>query len=823
MNENQNTLKNNFSSGEITPYMFGRDDVSKYANGVAELENFIVRPQGGISRRMGTKFCGEVHDSTSEVVIIPFEFSNVETYILEFSEYMMRVWKNGALVLDGPDPYEVVTPFASADVSRIYYAQSADVMYLTHPNHPPQRLSRFADDDWVIEDAPFEDGPYAVTKNQDIATTLWLTSISYTATITSTANDFVVGDVGKYVEYWKNGVLVIGEITAYVSPTQVTIEPLDNVVDSASIDTGAVLTYSSGKVLASLAIWSSETEYSYIKVGGSWYYLTTHDPIPVQTGTPPNAYSADVMTVSGAALTMVATTGKLTYSNQSITATLNASEEIFDASRDIGRSFRLIFSNRPVWGTITAHTNTKTVSVSLGIRVPNDKRDGQKFINDATTNNWRLGAWYVDNYPHCVTFHQGRLVFAGSRDEPNRVWMSVSDDFVSFAPSTIFDEVTDANAINFGLVSGEVNAVVWLQPGPVLLVGTVGDEFQVKPTNIGEALTPSNVNVTSQTPYGSQDGIRPVKIGASTMFIQEHGRRIRELTYSFEIDSFVAADITIVSEHILRKHLAANKIVYQQSPSSIVWVACEDGGLVSLTYEKAQEVFAWANHVIPGGIVESIAVIPSRNDKQDMVYMVVRRSVEETDVRYIEAFVPDFYPSSNTNKIGMRYLDSSIEYSGIATNVITGLEHLEGLEVGVLANYSVHPNRTVTGGQIELDYEATHAYVGIPFTSKLKVLPIQAPSQTGTSQGKLRKIVRIDAYLLDSIGLTYGQTLDSLEFPVSFRESGWIMGQSPVLFTGFVQLTDDKAFTRDSQFYIVQDQPYPLNILSLAPILKINE
>lgn len=827
MAQNANLFKTNFSSGEISPSMGGRLDVTRHKNGAAEVNNFVVRPQGPLVRRMGTRFLGEVSDSSKKTEIIPFQFSTTQTYLLEFGDFTLRIWKNRELLESGGIPIEIATVYPESAVKQLYYAQSADVMYIAHPLFPPQKVSRISDTNWTIEDAPFEDGPYRITRQEDRNTTLWLTNFLHRATITSTLSEFVVGDVGKFVEFWKDGLLIIGEIKTFISGTQVTIEPKENVVDIGSLDTKAVINYNSAdtKVVSSLAIWSSETEYSYVKVENEWRYITTHDPIPRQVGTPPNAYSADCMNLdNGLKPTMKLTSGKLLFSNETITATLRASQDFFTDVQDIGRHFRMDLGGRIVWGWVTSFTNTKQASVRLGVRIPADPRNGQVFKNDATTTEWRYGAWFKDNYPSCVTFHQGRLVFAGTSLEPNRGWMSESDDFVSFATTNIFAEVLDSSGINFGIASGEVNTILWLQSGPVLLIGTIGEEFQIKPTSLGEALTPTNMNVTGQTSYGSKEGIRPIKIGPSTLFVQQHGQRTRELVYSFEIDSFTAADTTIVSEHIFREHTSAVSMCYQQIPNSLLWFVCEDGKLVSLTFEKEQQVYAWSNHSLGGdGFVESIATIPSTESKQDELYMVVRRTIDGVTKRYLEVMVPDFYPENPQDKTNMVYLDCSLTYEGTPITTMTGLDHLEGEEISLLVNGAVHPNRTVISGQVDLQLSATSVIAGYSYVSHVRTLPEEGGSPTGTSHGKLKKIVRVDIQLLDSIGLKFGRTMDSAKYPKSFRETQGNMGQSPDLFTGFLELTDDSGFNKDGQFYILQDQPYPLNILALMPIVKVNE
>jgi hypothetical protein len=171
----------------------------------------------------------------------------------------------------------------------------------------------------------------------------------------------------------------------------------------------------------------------------------------------------------------------------------------------------------------------------------------------------------------------------------------------------------------------------------------------------------------------------------------------------------------------------------------------------------------------------------------------------------------------------MCYLDASVEYTGVATDTITGLGHLEGEIVSVVAEGGLHPDCTVTAGEIILDYPVTQAYIGKNYESRVKVLLQEGGSQSGTTQGKLKKISRVDAYLLHSIGLKYGRDLPVNSYIYPFHSGTPVMGTPPELFTGYIELSDNSSFYKDGQFYIVQDQPYPLTILSVMPTVVVNE
>lgn len=823
-------IQTNFTSGEVSQLIRGRVDITRYFNGCERLENFIVRPQGGIMRRSGTRFVREVKTSSKLTILVRFEFSSIQAYMLEFGENYIRIYKNGGIVLSGGNPVEIVTTYTESELRDLYFTQSADILFICHPLHKPAKLSRSSDTAWTLTDMTFLDGPYL---DQDISdTTLSLTSVVNSATLKSTASDFVVGDVGDYVEYTHNGVTALGLITAYVSATQVTITPQENVIDSFTIDSQAVITYAAAsgafpnRLRSSVLIWSSETENAFIEVNGVWR-LTGANIAQHETVTPAygNTYSADLITVTSTP-TVVVTTGVLTFSNHSVTATLNATNNTF-ASTDVGRPVRMDFSGQQVWAKITGYTSAKLVAVSLGRMMPLDPKHPDSFLDSAKTDKWRFGAWYSNNYPSVVTFHQERLTFSATTLQPQTVWMSVAGDYFNMAPTDTESKVLDDSAITYTIASGKVNVIKWMVTGPVLLIGTIGAEWQVKASSITEALTPTNINVSEQTAFGSAN-VKPERIGSSTLFIQRSGQKLRELSYNFELDSFVAKDMSVLSEHILRNQISAVQSAYQQEPNSIFWMATTNGALVGMTLEKDQEVVAWHNHFIGGSysggipVVESVATVPSATGA-NVTYIIVKRTINGATKRYVEYIEADFWPTSPQDKASMFFIDSGLSYSGAATNTVTGLSHLEGQSVTIVADGAVRPNETVSGGSITFDGKsATTIQVGLGFSSLMKSLPLEAGSESGTAQGKIKRVNKVTLRILNSLGFKVGTEENRLQ-EESFRSVTGAMDSSPDLFTGDRDVNIDATYELASSIFVKQDKPYPLNILAIMPQVTTNK
>ncbi len=144
-----------FVSGELGAKLDGRTDFNKYATGAKTLENFLVHPQGAATRRVGTQFIAEVKNSAAKTRLIPFEFSTIQTYVLEFGNQYMRVYKDKGQVQSGGSAFEISTPYLTAELFDIKFAQSADVMYITHPNHAARKLARTGHTSWTLTEIDF--------------------------------------------------------------------------------------------------------------------------------------------------------------------------------------------------------------------------------------------------------------------------------------------------------------------------------------------------------------------------------------------------------------------------------------------------------------------------------------------------------------------------------------------------------------------------------------------------------------------------------------------------------------------------------------------
>ena len=816
-----NTIQTNFTSGEVSPLLKGRVDVDRYYNGAQEIQNFVVRPQGGLTRRSGTKFINAAKNAAKACRLVSFEFSTTQAYILEFGDLYIRVYRDGGIVESAPDvPVEIVTTYAEADLSKLYFAQSADVLFICHPDYQPRQLSRTSHTVWTLSLFTALDGPYLDEHEGDNEVTV--SSISDTATLTSTENDFVVGDVGKYVEYDSgSGQTTIGLVTAYTSATVITIQPLENVI--LELDSAVTLqSYAAPTLAASHSVFDETYINRYINIdpiAATWHKITDYD-----AGA--SAVDRNKVTI-GAALTLVslAVGGTLTLSSRTITAILTSITDIWVAT-DVNRPFRLRFDSQVVWAKVTTYTSATQVVVELGGPMPLKDRDGDAYKNDAKTKTWRNGAWgTATGWPSCVIFHEERLWFANNDNQTQTIWASKSGDFENFEPTESDSTVANDSGLSYTIASNRVNEIRWMDSGPSLLIGTAGGEWQLKASSISEPITPTNVSITPQTAYGSLE-IQPVRIGPAVLFSQRSGVALREFVYQFESDSYQASDMNIVSEHLFKVNGTISSFAYQQAPDSIIWVVTSSGLLCSLTYIKDQSVYAWARHVVGGSfgsgnaVVESVASIPSGSS--DEVWIVVKRTVNGATARYVERLEPLFRSTSSVTKDDAFFVDSGLTYSGVATTTITGLSHLEGESVAVLADGAVQPAKTVSSGTITLDTQATKIHAGLTFRSLLHTLPPEGGGNAGTAQGKTKRVHELTVRLFESIEFKHGPDLSNLRTR-SFRGTDDPMDDSPSLFSGDISFKLNQSYEKAADYYVVQDAAYPLTVVAVMPEMVVHE
>jgi len=765
-------IQANFTGGEISPRLLGRVDLTKYQNSLALCDNFLCFPHGGITKRSGTRFVAEVKDSSKNTRLIPFVFSTTQAYIIEFGHQYCRFYRDeGQILTGGGAIYEISSPYESTDLDQIDYVQSADVLYLCHPSYITKKLSRTAHTSFSFSDLDPYDGPYLDLNTGVTSTTMYPSSHSG------------------------------------VCSTDITI--------TASSTTGIN--------------------------GGSGF-----------------------------------------------------------VSSDVGRPIRIFHTSKYGAAKITAVGGTTSVTVRLFCQADSPTHQFGASGSSNATVEWQLGAWSdTTGWPSHAVFFQDRLFFANTSAQPNTVWASRSGDYENFSPNDNDGTVDDSHALNFTLATDQVNAIRWLFSSKNLQLGTSNGPFVMSSGEDNIAITPTNVVVNRETTDGV-GAVKPVGSGKSTLYVDRSKRRIREFAYTAAAQGYISPDMTLIAEHIAAG-TSIEQLALAKFPDNLIYVRLADGGLRSMTYERDQDVVAWARHTIGGtdSKVKSLATIPSIDETHDQVYMIVSRAIDKGTVtadastdkltlsghgmadttkvqftttgtlpaglslattyfvrdsatndfkvaltsggsaiditntgsgthtvkmmerQYVEFLEQNFDTNAGDTSVDSFFVDSGLAYSGGAVTSLTGLGHLEGETVSVLANGAAHPDKVVSGGSISLDVSATSASVGLPYTARVQTLDPEVATDLGPSQGKTRRVERLTFRVVDTYNLKFGTSESDLEL-IPFRLPAHAM-DSITLFTGDKRVLLKNNPDRRFDFFIHHDDPLPCTILAIMYSINMSE
>jgi hypothetical protein len=219
-------------------------------------------------------------------------------------------------------------------------------------------------------------------------------------------------------------------------------------------------------------------------------------------------------------------------------------------------------------------------------------------------------------------------------------------------------------------------------------------------------------------------------------------------------------------------------------------------------------------------VVESVASI-SGELNEDELWVIVKRTINGATKRYIECFAQ--FDFDETTPTDFRFLDSHLTYSGSATTTLSGLDHLEGQTVSILADGATHPNKVVSSGSITLDRNTEKAVVGLSYDSVLQTMRIEGGAAEGTSQGKTKRISKVVLRLFETVGVKVGPSLDNLE-AIPFRTSSDPM-DTPVstFIAGDKEIEFNDDFNSDGFIFIKQDQALPCSILAIYPTLVTSD
>ena len=412
------------------------------------------------------------------------------------------------------------------------------------------------------------------------------------------------------------------------------------------------------------------------------------------------------------------------------------------------------------------------------------------FNTDAiSAGSWFIERGYEDTWsaskgwPRTVTFHQGRLYFGGSKSRPNTIFASRVARFFDFNPG----ETLDDDAIIATLATDSVNAITGLFAGRDLQIFTKGGEFFISQASL-DPITPNNIVVSTATRRGAKEGIKPVGAESGTLFIQRAGKALREFLFSDVELSYISNNISLLSSHLLKSpsDMALRKSTSTDDGDLLMIVNGEDGSLATYSILRGQNVIAPSLSTVDGTF-EKVAV------DVDTIYFVVKRTVNASTVYYIEAFNDDNTTDSNVLLIGA---------SLPSTTTVTGLNHLEGKTVKVIADDVMQNEKVVASGQIIIDSVPTaYIEIGLDYTPEVKTLPVELKLSSGNIIAQRKRIIEATANMY----LTQNLTLNGNDFLFTAGE----------FYTGLKRRKPMLGYDKKGQMTFSQSEPLFFTLLGI--------
>lgn len=643
------------SAGEISPSLYGRVDQELYYIGLRTCVNFIVRQYGGAANAPGTKFIAEVKDSSKKVRLIPFQFNEEQTYVLAIGDEYMRVIKDGGEVLQTE---KTITNVLRANPARITcnahgYSNGDDVYIsgiegMVELNGRTFRVANKTTNDFEITDFQgnnIDSTDYSIYLSGGTAERV------YTLT-----TPWVEADLFNLNYAQSNDILTVVHNDYYPSDVSRTDHDAWSVADFENsegpfqdINVSATTVYSDAAT-GSVTITASTGIFDADMVG-ELFYIEQHPNDATKVWETAKSISSGDKRRAGAhyyEAKNTATTGTVRPDH--------TEGKAYDG--DNGVQWEYLHSG---FGVVrfTGFTSSTVMTGTVVKRLPENAVGSGN-----ATQNWAKAAWSLSQgYPGAVTYHEQRLIFGGTAEQPNGVWMSGTALRTFFGSSF---PIQDDETITLKLNSRQANTIRHLMDLSELVVLTSSSEQAIDSIDgVFLATTPPTATTRS---YNGSSRVIPIIIGTSALYVQDIGSVVRSLEYKQDVStgniSFTGLDLTARSSHLFE-----NKTIvdwsYQRHPFSCLWVVMDDGALYGFTYMEEQKVYAWHRHETDG-LYESVCCI--REGRETATYFVVKRTINGVTKRYIERMQSRLFDGEIEDAF---FVHSGLTYDGRNTSATT--------------------------------------------------------------------------------------------------------------------------------------------------------
>lgn len=669
-------IQPSFAAGELAPGLYARVDLAKFHVGAALMRNFFTDARGGASNRTGTQFIVQCLAGTNR--LIEFSFSTTQTYALLFSDLKLRFVTNGGVLLEGTKAITGATQANPCAITCIGHGYATgDWVWVISVGGMSRLNSRFFlitkidNDHFTLQDP-------ATGANIDATAFAAYTAGGTAARVYTIVSPYAAADLAL-LKFTQSADVMTFTHPNY-QPRKLVRSGATNWAFSA-LAAAATQAPPTG-VVVTPAVGAAGTTYRYVVVA-----VTAQGVRSVPSVAGATAVAATMSTTAPENMTVA------------YAAPAGPAPAYYEVFRQIEVPAGAPDANE-LFGYVGASMGTSFVDRNIA---PDFTRTPQIAFDP-----FAAGAW-----PYCTAYYQNRQTFAGATVQPLGVNFSKTGDYLNFNYSS---PARDDDGISATITSRQVNNIKHLVPMQSLIALTGSGAWRLDGGAQSGPITPGNLQAVPQAYNGCSD-VPPIVINYDILYVQSKGSIVRDLAYNFYVNIYTGADMTVLSNHLFFGHQIL-EWAWAEEPFKVVWAVREDGMLLSFTYLKEQDIYAWGHHD-SDGLFKSVCSISEGNE--NVVYTVVQRLVNGSLVQYVERMAsrnmntkPDYTPSVPADLTKAWFVDCGLRYpltypnatltptgTGRAPSTVPRLPFIVYSIVGAAAiaggaNYSANPTVIVT-------------------------------------------------------------------------------------------------------------------------------
>jgi hypothetical protein len=820
-------MQSSFNAGVFGRNMRGRVDMEKWGAGLADCRNFIPLVQGCLKKRSGFNMA----DFASRGWLIPFRFSERNAFTLEFTEFKVRFFtKGGKQLTGGGAEVSVVTPYTADDLFNddgtcaLSFAQTGDVVFITHGKYPQQRLTRYANDNWVFEPVVYDYEPIelAAPDNTDK-----LFSTAETGTVTIFAQNAGGSPVNKFTA------AMVGDMVYFEQPLDYSVPPwevgkaITAGVERTS-DGNTYLAMTSGKTGASKPVFLEGTRPDGTAPDGvSWQYL--HSGWGIARITAFVSASQVTATVVKRIPKLVLTTGTTRYGFSAWNETAGYPTHVC-----FHRERMCLVRKAQVWLSVVRdflnhalrEGSDITPDMAITLDITSDELNEVTFL--VPSNNLLIGTEGAEHAVMEISTNEGfssgnvkavRQSQVGSRQV---IPQMVGDGVVFaqrqgrkirellFTSDTMGYQSTDLTVINDEALNGQVVQMAFHgEPYQVLWCACANGELASFTFNKEQQVMAWHTH-----PLGGDGKVESVAVIPNADTAEDE----LWILVSRTVNGSTVRTIEYMSPDFNPFYIPREQSNYLDSSKTYDGTNYDPTFTVSMpaTLAGVDATASFSQAVT--ALVDDLIVITLSGVKY---YAEVKAIL-----------------TANTLTVRPLYdipLITAVSTWSRAVDSVSGVTHMLNQTARIAVDGGAHPDVVVSaGGVVNLNSRFSIIRVGYPVASYMKTLNMEAGSQNGTAQGKIKRIHKVMLRLLDSLGgrIGVGKVIDNLGYYVTvfgqpelidYRSPEMLLNNVPSLFTGDRIISVDGGYDSFGQIEIYHDEPLPFTIVAISPHLETQD